>query len=344
MRDVFSILMRAHYPPTRAPLPTGKPLRRLSFGKIPARALTCPDMAAPIQYFNRYTGKLETETVYGDSFLRFTYGNPLGRLSLHALVKRAAFSRWYGWRMNAARSRAKVAPFISSYNVDAGEFADAAESFCTFNEFFYRKLKPGARPIDAEPNSAAFPADGRHLGFADVSQLEGIFVKGAVFDLGKLLGDGKLAARFRDGAMVLSRLCPVDYHRFHFPVSGVPRAPRLIEGPLYSVNPIALRQNIHIFTENKRAVTEIESDKFGLVLMLEIGATCVGSFEYTFTPGARVEKGQEKGYFKFGGSSTITLFERGRIRLAEDLLKTSKESIELYARMGDRMGMAATPA
>ena len=259
----------------------------------------------PIQFFNRYTGVMETENVYGDRFLRWTYGNPLGQLSLHALVKRAAFSRWYGRRMDAPASRAKVAPFIIAYKVNADELADDPGSYRTFNEFFYRKLKAGARPIDPDPNSAVFPADGRHFGFQDVSQLEGIFVKGAVFDLRKLLGDDSLAARFRDGAMVLSRLCPVDYHRFHFPVGGVASAPTLIDGPLFSVNPIALRRNIHIFTENKRAVSRIASDQFGLVVMLEVGATCVGSFDYTFTPGERVEKGAEKGFFKFGGSSTV---------------------------------------
>ena len=292
----------------------------------------------PIQFFNRYTGVMETENVYGDRFLRWTYGNPLGQLSLHALVKRAAFSRWYGRRMDAPASRAKVAPFISNYKVNADELADAPDSYRTFNEFFYRKLKPGARPIDPDPKSAVFPADGRHFGFQDVSQLEGIFVKGAVFDLRKLLADDSLAGRFRDGAMILSRLCPVDYHRFHFPVSGVASAPVLINGPLFSVNPIALRKNIHIFTENKRAVSRIESDPFGLVVMLEVGATCVGSFDYTFTPGERVAKGAEKGFFKFGGSSTVTLFERGRIRLAEDLINCSRKGIELYARMGDWLG------
>ena len=292
----------------------------------------------PIQFFNRYTGRLETETIYGESFLRWTYGNPLGRLALHALVKRSLFSRWYGWRMNACRSRAKVAPFIAHYAVDPEEFADAPESYRTFNEFFYRKLKPAARPIDPDPNAVVFPADGRHLGFQDVSKMDGIFVKGAVFDLGQLLGDATLATRFRDGALVLSRLCPVDYHRYHFPVAGVPDAPRLIHGPLFSVNPIALRKNIHIFTENKRAVTRIESAEFGPVLMLEVGATCVGSFEYTFTPGQAVAKGAEKGFFKFGGSSTVTLFERGRVRLAEDLLRHSARRVELYARLGDRLG------
>ncbi len=297
----------------------------------------------PIEYFNRYTGRMETEEVYGDSFLRFTYGNPLGRLSLHALVKRAAFSRWYGRRMDRSGSRARIAPFIRSYRVNAEEFADQPGSYGTFNEFFYRKLKPGARPIDPDPAAVVFPADGRHLGFTEISRLEGIFVKGAVFDLRRLLGDDELAGRFQDGAMVLSRLCPVDYHRFHFPVGGTPGAPRLIAGPLYSVNPIALRRNIHIFSENKRAVTRIESAEFGLVLMLEIGATCVGSFEYTFTPGEPVAKGAEKGYFKFGGSSTITLFERGRIRLDDDLADCSKRGVELYARMGDHLGRLARP-
>jgi phosphatidylserine decarboxylase len=321
--------------PTGATETVAFPLR---FGKFPALFYAEAMAAEPIQFFNRYTGRIETEEVYGDRFLRFTYGNPLGQLSLHMLVKRAAFSRWYGRRMDAPASRAKVAPFISTYKVNEEELADAPHAYRTFNEFFYRKLKSGARPIDPDPHSAVFPADGRHLGFQDVSKLEGIFVKGAMFDLRKLLADDQLAARFRDGAMVLSRLCPVDYHRFHFPVGGVPSAPVIINGPLFSVNPIALRRNINIFTENKRAVSRIEAPEFGTVVMIEVGATCVGSFDYTFAPGERVEKGAEKGFFKFGGSSTVTLFERGRIQLADDLLTWSQEGIELYARMADRLG------
>jgi phosphatidylserine decarboxylase len=301
-------------------------------------------MAEPIRYFNRYTGRVETEDVYGQGFLKWTYGNPLGRLSLHMLVKRAAFSRWYGWRMNRARSRTKVASFIKTYNVNADEFAAAPESYQTFNEFFYRQLKPGARPIDATQDSAVFPADGRHLGFQDVSKIEGVFVKGAMFDLRTLMQSDELAARYHHGAMILSRLCPVDYHRFHFPVGGVASAPVHIEGPLYSVNPIALRQNIHIFAQNKRAYVEIDSPLFGRVLMFEIGATCVGSFEYTFKLGQRVEKGAEKGYFRFGGSSTITFFEPGRIELDRDLIEQTRSGMELYARMGDHMGVAPGPA
>ncbi|MBI5800458.1 MAG: phosphatidylserine decarboxylase [Verrucomicrobia bacterium] len=294
-----------------------------------------------IQYFNRHTQRVETESVYGEGFVRWTYTNPFGLLALHAVAKRSFFSRWYGWRMDRPASRAKVAPFIQSFHVDTGEFADAPESFRTFNEFFYRKLKPGARPIAGDARTAVFPADGRHLGFSDVSQAEGIFVKGEVFSLGELLHDRELAEQFHRGSMVLSRLCPVDYHRYHFPVGGLATEPRVLNGWLYSVSPIALRRNIRIFTENKRAITRIESPEFGTVLMLEVGATCVGSFEYTFKPNSRVEKGAEKGYFKFGGSSTITLFEPGRVKLDADLVEHTRERRELYARMGDRAGVAA---
>ena len=294
-----------------------------------------------IHYFNRYTQRVETEQIYGEGVMRWIYGSVSGRLALHAVAKRAFFSRWYGWRMDRPASRAKVAPFIQNFRVDTGEFADAPDSFRTFNEFFYRKLKPTARPIAGDARTAVFPADGRHLGFLDVSQAEGIFVKGEVFSLGELLRDRELAERFQRGAMVLSRLCPVDYHRFHFPVAGLVTAPRLINGWLYSVSPIALRQNVHIFTQNKRALTRIESPEFGTVLMLEVGATNVGSFEYTFPPNTRIAKGAEKGYFKFGGSSTITLFEPGRVKLDADLLAHTAEHRELYARMGDRLGVAA---
>jgi phosphatidylserine decarboxylase len=294
-----------------------------------------------VEYFNRYTGKVETEQIYGEGFLRWVYGNPIGKLSLEGLVKRALFSKWYGSRMDAPGSNSRVLPFIRNYKLDAGEFADQPENYRTFNEFFYRKLKPGARPIAPDPDVAVFPADGRHLGFQNLHEAEGIFVKGAKFNLEKLCGKRDLAQRYERGSVVLSRLCPVDYHRYHFPVSGTPGRPNIINGALYSVSPLALKQNIHYLTENRRAYTEIASPDFGKVLMFEVGATCVGSFEYTFTPGVPMQKGSEKGYFKFGGSETITLFEPGRLKLAEDLLENSRIGRELYARMGDILGRKA---
>ncbi len=295
----------------------------------------------PIRYFNRHTGALETEQVYGEGFLRWSYGNPLGAISLNAFVKRPFFSAWYGRRMDQPESAARVAPFIEKYALDPADFADAPSSYRSFNEFFYRKLKPTARPIDTDASSVAFPADGRHLGFERASAIDGVFVKGQKFDLPALLGDADLAARYADGSLVLSRLCPVDYHRFHFPAAGIPGETRLIEGPLFSVSPIALRQRLAYLWTNKRAITELKTEQFGTVLLLEIGATCVGTIRQTYRPGEAVSKGAEKGYFAFGGSSTLTLFEPGAVRLASDLLENSRQQIELYAKIGSPMGYSA---
>lgn len=291
-----------------------------------------------ILYYDRYAKETRTEKVYGDKALRWTYGTIAGKISLNALVKRAAFSHWYGWRMDRPSTREKIAPFIQEYELDSSEFVRDVDEFANFNEFFYRELKPDARPIDSNPNSVVFPADGRHLCVPDLSQCDGLFVKGEMFDLDTLLDDHSLTNRYAAGSLLLSRLCPVDYHRFHFPAAGVPGPTKLINGPLYSVNPIALCQNIQILATNKRCVTELETETFGNVLLLEIGATCVGSICQTYADGQPVEKGAEKGYFRFGGSSTITIFEPGRIRFDRDLIENSQHQRELYARVGDRMG------
>lgn len=287
-----------------------------------------------IQFYNSLTGSMETEQVYGESFLRFAYGNPLGKLALHLFIKRPLFSHWYGWRMNQKSSRNKIAPFLKQYGLDPSEFRDDVDSYRSFNEFFYRKLKPDARPIDADPSTIVLPADGRHLAFANAADISSVFVKGQSFDLAELLGSAELAAKYEKGALLLSRLCPVDYHRFHFPVSGVPQAAHVINGPLFSVSPIALRQNLSYFWQNKRSITPVATEHCGTVLVLEIGATCVGSIHQSYQAGKSLEKGAEKGYFAFGGSSTILLFEPGRIEIDAGLLQRSQNCTETYARMG----------
>lgn len=288
-----------------------------------------------IRYFNRHTQHHETEQVYGESFLRWTYGNPLGKLALHGLVKRHGFSKWYGNRMSKPASASRVQPFIEKYGLDPSDFLDSPDSFKSFNEFFFRKLKPEARPIASSP--IVFPADGRHLGFQDISKIDSFFVKGQTFDLPALLGDPSLAATYATGSLVLSRLCPVDYHRFHFPAAGIPSETETIPGPLFSVSPIALAKKLSYLWTNKRTLTQLRTEDFGTVLILEIGATCVGSIHQTYTPNQPVEKGTEKGYFAFGGSSTITIFEPGKVTLAKDLLENSNKQIELYARIGTPM-------
>ena len=294
----------------------------------------------PIRYFHRAKQVVETEQVYGEKWLRWTYGTALGGLSLWALVKRAWVSRYYGWKMSASGSMRKVLPFVIDYNLDESEFARKPIAFKNFNEFFYRALKPGARPIAVGDRVAALPADGRHLAFQNVDAAAGFYAKGQTFSLEKFLGDGELARKFAGGSLLISRLCPVDYHRFHFPVAGVPTEARLINGALYSVSPIALRRNLAYLWENKRMVTLVESPGFGQVAVCEIGATMVGSIVQTYVPGRAVAKGEEKGLFKFGGSCVVTIFQKGKIQFDADLVKHSANGVEVYAKMGERLGEA----
>lgn len=295
-------------------------------------------MAEPIQFYNRYTQTLETERIFGEKWLRFAYGHPLGRVGVWLLARRKFFSAYYGWKMSKRRSALKVIPFIAEYDLDVEEFEKSAFAYRSFNEFFYRALKPGCRPISADPQTAVLPADGRHLAFPNMETVEGFYVKGAKFTLAELLGEAALAEKFTGGAMLISRLCPVDYHRFHFPVAGLPCAARLINGWLYSVSPLALRRNIRYLVENKRMVTLVETTEFGTVAIVEVGATNVGTIKQTYVEDRAVAKGEEKGFFAFGGSCVITLFQRGRIRFADDLVEHSAHQIETYARMGDVLG------
>ncbi len=297
-------------------------------------------MPEPVLYFNRYTRQIETEAIYGEGFVRWAYENPLGKLTTALFIKRAFFSKWYGWRMNRPVSREKIAPFLAQYQVSTDDMMEAPESFAHFNAFFCRKLKPSARPIATEPGSVVFPADGRHFVIPDLAANDGIFVKGIRFNLTSLLRDGALAEKFKHGSMIISRLCPVDYHRFHLPCDGTPGAPKFINGSLYSVSPIALRQHPTLLWENKRCLTRFQTAGLGEVLLLEVGATCVGTIVHTHASGQPAQKGDEKGYFLFGGSCFITLFEEGKIKLADDLLEQSAEGREVYARMGDVAGYA----
>ena len=296
--------------------------------------------SAPIRFYHRYKKALEVEQVFGEHWLRFAYENPVGRFFVWLLARRAFFSRWYGYKMNKRVSALEIIPFISKYGIDVDEFTKSAFDYKTFNEFFYRALKPDTRPVAAGAKVAVFPADGRHLAFGDVDHSPGFYVKGATFTVAELLGDPATAAMFAGGAMLISRLCPVDYHRFHFPVAGIPGDSRRIEGWLYSVSPVALRHNLRYLLANKREVTLVESPEFGTVALVEVGATNVGSIRQGYVLSRPVAKGDEKGLFAFGGSCVITIFQRGRIRFDDDILAQSAQHIETYAKMGDRLGEA----
>ncbi len=288
----------------------------------------------PIRYVERDSGAIKTEKVYGELWLDWLYHNPFGQATLWAVAKRKFVTSVYGDMMDKKSSVEKVQPFIREYHVDIG--IAQKEHFASFNEFFVRKLKPEARPINTDSLVVTSPADGKILAYADVSKSD-FYIKGFRFNVHSFLENETLAKKYDDGAMIVFRLAPPDYHRYHFPVSGtVPPQNTKINGDYYSVNPLALRKKAQIFWLNKREYGVIKSPVFGDVLMSEVGATMVGSIIQTYR-GTGVQKGQEKGYFKFGGSTVVLLFEKNAIKIDDDLLKNTARGLETTIKMGERI-------
>ena len=301
----------------------------------------------PIVYIDRATGKHCVEKVYGARALNLLYGKSflskiLGAPLIYASCRYPFFSALYGYLQKLPGSKKKIQPFIDFFEIDASEFLEPVTAFHSFNDFFIRKLKPAARPIDPRQEIAVIPADARYFFHQDIHLSDGFIVKGQKFDLVTLLGDQQLAIPYERGAMVMARLCPTDYHRYHFPCDNTPHETRFINGWLYSVNPIALREDIHIFTQNKRTLCELDSPLFGKVLFMEVGATNVGSIHQSYTPNLLAAKGSEKGFFSFGASFLIILFEPDRIRFDRDLIEATKQGKEILCKMGESMGSAVT--
>ncbi|CAN4108022.1 unnamed protein product [Withania somnifera] len=256
-----------------------------------------------------------------------------------------SLSEKQGKKMDSAESAKQIPSFIEFFKdqINMDEVKYPLEQFKTFNDFFIRKLKPGARPIAfiERDDIAVCAADCRLMAFNSAADSMRCWIKGRKFSIQGLLGNEMYSSEFVNGALVIFRLAPQDYHRFHFPVSGTIENFIEIPGCLYTVNPIAVNSKYcNVFTENKRVVSIISTEHFGKVAFVAIGATMVGSINFSRKEGDYVKKGDEFGYFSFGGSTVICVFEKDSIRIDEDLLDNSGRSLETLVSVGMQLGVS----
>ncbi|WP_075342117.1 phosphatidylserine decarboxylase [Tenacibaculum agarivorans] len=290
-----------------------------------------------IKFINRKTGEVQIETPPGEGFLKLLYNNPFGKMLLLPLVKRKFLSEWYGRKMNAPSSTKKIAQFVKDLNIDMTEANKSIDEFSSFNDFFYRTLKPEARPIESEFIS---PGDGKLLAFEDVADIHKFFVKGRKFTVKEFLNNAELASTYKNASLLILRLAPNDYHRYHFPYNGTPTTSVKIKGDYLSVSPYALASNFtKVFCENKREYCILKTETKGDILLAPVGATMVGSILETFTPNQPVNKGDEMGYFAFGGSTIVILIDKNQIKIDEDILTNTKNNIETFVKMGEKIGV-----
>ncbi|MGL5918656.1 MAG: phosphatidylserine decarboxylase [Cetobacterium sp.] len=291
-----------------------------------------------INYIERKTGELKTETPPGEGFLKFLYYNPLGKLPLNLVVRKKFLTDFYGKKMSSISSIKKIKPFVEANEINMNESKKSIDEFKSFNDFFIRELKIGSREINLNEDTLVSPADGKILVFENLKDSTKFFLKGDEFSISEFLMDKEEAKKFEGGTLVIIRLAPVDYHRFHFPADGLISESKLIDGYYYSVSPYAIKKNFRIYCENKREVSILKTEKFGDIVLSEIGATMVGGIEQTYKANTVVKKGDEKGYFFFGGSSCVLLFEKNKVKFDKDILENSYKGIETKVYMGEKIG------
>ncbi|MGC7870718.1 phosphatidylserine decarboxylase [Desulfosporosinus sp. SYSU MS00001] len=291
-----------------------------------------------IKYYNRNKKSYEIEKVAGENVLNWTYSSPIGMSLLELIIKRRLCSSLYGWYLNRRISRKKINTFVTNFNIDLTQAKKKLNDFSSFNDFFYRKLNSQARPIDKDNLSLISFGDGRLFAYENIDLNRLIQVKGFTYSLKELIRDDHIAEKFNNGTCLILRLCPTDYHRFHFIDNGICEKSIKIKGSYYSVNPIALQRVKKLFCENKREWSIFHSNNFGDVLYVEVGATCVGSIVQTYTPEKSINRGDEKGYFKFGGSTVILFLEANKVKIDEDILRQTSLGYECYVLVGEKIG------
>lgn len=258
-----------------------------------------------------------------------------------------------GARYDKPDSKCKINGFIKFHGLQSTLnecLLSSPADYKTFNEFFSRRLKPGARPIEGGISNdvVVSVADSRLVVFENVTAAKKLWIKGNGFTIEKLLGrkhnKNSTNNNEADFSVAIFRLAPQDYHRVHCPLNGKILKITQIHGSYYTVNPMAVRSALDVFGENVRTVVTMETLEYGFVEIVLVGAMMVGSILITVELNQTVKKGQELGYFKFGGSTVVLIFQKQKdksfIQWDGDLVSNSNKKLETLVKVGMSVGHA----
>jgi len=252
-----------------------------------------------------------------------------------------------GETYDSAESVSSIPSFMKTYAIDPAELLNPdISSYKTMNEFFYRKLKLGARPLENAHDPVGFcsAADCRLMVFNSLEEACDLWIKGRQFNLLNLLGSEQLATLFDGGSLAVFRLAPADYHRFHSPADVTVGETYKYPGQYYTVNPQAVNEpGFDVFTANVHSVMMLKHNPTNQpIAFVAIGALLVGSIKFTAEEGQQVARGDELGYFAYGGSTVIVVFPKGLVKFDDDLVANSKKKLETLVKVGNSLGTAAT--
>lgn len=290
-----------------------------------------------MKYIDR-KGNITIEENTQDRFLRHLYHDWGGRVCLKILI-RPVVSRLGGAFLNTRLSKVLIPGFVERNRIDLSECE--RQEFTSYNDFFTRKLKEGERPVAEGERLLVSPCDAK-LTACRISGGHSFYIKDTPYTVEALLKNRKLASRYKGGYALIFRLTVDDYHHYSYPADGIKSKNVKIPGLFHTVNPAA-NEVCPVYKENSREYTLLKTEKFGTLVMMEVGAMMVGKITNLHPGVCQVKKGQEKGYFEFGGSTVVLLLQHGKVRLDSDLLENSENGYETIVRMGERIGECKLP-
>ena len=269
-----------------------------------------------------------------DRILSRLYGSCLGRAMLKPLTA-PTISRLAGSFLSTRASKFLIDPFIKGNNIDMSQYEEV--EYESYNAFFSRQIKSEARPMDTDPRHLISPADSK-LTVLPITEDLRFTLKHTEYSVASLLKNDKLASRYAGGYAMIFRLCVDDYHRYCYVADGFQSCHFRIPGALHTVNPIA-NDYFPIYKENTREYSILHTKEFGNILMMEVGALLVGKI-VNHTHKCHVKRGQEKGYFQFGGSTVVLLFKKDTVIPDADVLENSAQGYETVVKIGEKVGSA----
>ncbi|MBQ6836270.1 MAG: phosphatidylserine decarboxylase [Clostridia bacterium] len=277
-------------------------------------------------------GTLIEKTDGQEKALSFLYGTALGRIILKPLTA-PWISKVAGALLSTKPSCVLIKPFIKSNNIDMSQFK--LVKYNSYNEFFSREIREEARPVDMNSSHFISPADSK-LTVIPIADDTFFNIKYTRYNVESLLKNRSLAEEYKGGYVMIFRLCVDDYHRYCYVADGEKGENTFIKGVLHTVNPIA-NDYYPIYKENSREYTTLETADFGKLTIIEVGALLVGKIVNNHGK-AKVRRGQEKGYFQFGGSTVVVLVKKDEVVIDSDIMENSLADIETIVRMGEKIG------
>ena len=285
-----------------------------------------------MKYIDREGNAYEDSTSQ-DKLLEFLYTHAVGRLMLKPLVT-PSFSVFMGKILDSAWSKVLIKPFIKNTGIDMSEYQNT--TYSSYNDFFTRKIKSGYRPLAGDNNTLISPSDG-NVTVYPITEKTTFSVKHTEYTLRTLLNSRRLAKRYEGGYAFIIRLTVDDYHRYCYVADGIKSKNYFIPGSLHTVNPIA-NDYTPIYKENAREYTILHTREFGDIIQMEVGALMVGKI-VNHHEEDEVLRGEEKGYFEFGGSTIIVFVKKDRVKVREDLLQNTQNDYETKIHQGDELAV-----